>query len=262
MSGRDDGPRNARRTASTERARRPPGRLRALIAAAVALAVLVVVAAVWQGGGSGGSAASTVGSPSPAVAELEAPAEPTGSLPPIKLSGTGQRVTERFTVTDGLAVIRSACDDCREDFIVELLDDESQVLDVVVDRVGSYSGSRAVGMTKGEYRLQIDADAAWTVDITQPRNEPAADLPVAYAGDEDRVEGPFTAVRAAEVAGAHSGGGTFVVTLLNARGLVQDLVFNEAGGFDGSTVAQMADEGPYYVNVTAEGDWSLRISEP
>ncbi|MEW2636004.1 hypothetical protein AB0903_31285 [Streptomyces sp. NPDC048389] len=189
--------------------------------------------------------------------------QPTPSVPPITLSGTGQEVTDEFALTDGLAVVRSECVSCTGNFIVEILDDRRQVKDLVVNRTGSYEGSKGVGVSAGDHVLQVDADAPWTVEITQPGvPSSAAALPQSWSGSSDRLEGPFEADRAVTVAATHTGDGTFVVTVVDSEGRAQDLVFNEIRDFGGSAVARMRSEGPYYVNVTSEGTWSLTLTEP
>jgi hypothetical protein len=172
-------------------------------------------------------------------------------------------VTEQFALTGGLAVVRSECVSCTEDFIVEVLDDRRQVKDLVVDRTGSYEGSKGVGVSAGNHVLQVDADAPWTVEITQPGDpSPAAELPQSRSGSGDRLEGPFDAGQVVTVAATHTGDSNFVVSVIDAKGRPQDLVFNETRDFAGSAVARMRSEGPYYVNVSSEGSWTLSLSEP
>ncbi|MFJ3100508.1 hypothetical protein [Streptomyces sp. NPDC086835] len=224
-----------------------------LARAVVALVVLVGVVMAAGGGGHGPSA----------LAAGRSVAQPTPSpSPPIELSGTGDQVTKPFALTGGLAVLKVECPSCKENFIVELLDDDQQVKDVVANRVGAYSGSRAAGVQDGDHVLLVDADAPWSVEITQPRDRPAAELPQSSTGSGDQVEGPFAADKRVVVRATHSGGTDFVVTVLDVKGRVQDLVFNEVGDFDGSAVAQMINAGPYYLNVTADGDWTVDLSEP
>ena len=212
----------------------------------VAVVVMLVVALTAA---QGGAAASV--------------RQPTPSVPPITLSGTGQEVTEEFALTGGLAVVRSECVSCTENFIVEVLDDRRQVKDLVVNRTGSYEGTKGVGVSAGDHVLQVNADAPWTVEITQPGDpSSAAALPQSWSGSGDRLEGPFDADQVVTVAATHTGDSNFVVAVIDARGRAQDLVFNEISDFEGSAVARMRSEGPYYVNVTAEGAWSLTLSEP
>ncbi|MGN9791028.1 hypothetical protein ACTMTU_07970 [Streptomyces sp. OZ13] len=229
---------------------------RGWVVLARALVALIVMVGVVMAAGGAGHAPS-------AVAAGRSVAQPTPSVPPpIELSGTGDQVTKPFALTGGLAVLRAECPSCKGNFIVELLDDKQQVRDVVANRVGPYSGSRAAGVQAGDHALLVDADAPWSVEITQPRDRPAAELPQSSTGSGDHVIGPFAADKTVAVRATHSAGNDFAVTVLDAKGRAQDLVFNETGDFDGAAVAQMASAGPYYVNVTADGDWTLELSEP
>lgn len=227
-----------------------------VVLARAVVALVVLVGVVVATGGGGGHAPS-------ALAAGRSVAQPTPSPPPpVELSGTGDQVTKPFALTGGLAVLRVECPSCKGNFIVELLDDNQQVKDVVANRVGAYSGSRAAGVQAGDHVLLVGADAPWRVEITQPRDQQAAELPQSATGSGDRVVGPFAADKTVAVRATHSKGNDFVLTVLDAKGRAQDLVFNETGAFDGAAVAQMTSAGPYYINVTADGDWTLELSEP
>ncbi|TQK49877.1 hypothetical protein FBY35_0153 [Streptomyces sp. SLBN-118] len=233
--------------------------------AAVFLIALIVIIAVASSGGNKASPPASPGSLSPTSGSTEqikpAKAAPT-PIPPIKLSGTGQQATSRFTVAEGLAVFRSTCSACKTNFIVTLLDSSGQTKDLLVNAIGTYNGSKGVGMSAGSYRLTIQADSAWTITITQPRHQAAVSLPHTYSGKGDRIVGPFTANHAATLRGTHRGKANFIVTVLDAKGDLQNLPFNQVGNFNGSTVTQMISGGPYYLNVTADGTWTLKLSKP
>ncbi|MFF9196826.1 hypothetical protein ACF09L_16630 [Streptomyces sp. NPDC014779] len=228
---------------------------------ALGLVAVVLGVSVVANRGTQETAAST--QPTTQAAEaLSQPSPSPSTIPPIRLSGRGQRASETFTMTEGLGIFRSKCSGCSANFIVELLDSSGQTKDVLVNAIGSYDGSKAVGLDAGRYRLNVTADAAWSITITQPRNERAAKLPQTYKGKGDQVVGPFDADHAVEMQGAYKGQSNFIVVVLDAAGAVQDAAFNEIGSFDGSTVAQMLGGGPYFVNVTADGSWTLRLSKP
>lgn len=234
--------------------------------AAVFLIALIVIIAVVSSGGNKASPPASPSSLSPTSGSTSEQIKPAKAaptpIPPIKLSGTGQQATKRFTVTEGLAVFRSTCSACKTNFIVTLLDSSGQAKDVLVNAIGTYNGSKGVGMSAGSYRLTIQADSAWTITLTQPRRQAAVSLPHTYSGKGDRIVGPFTANHAATLRGTHRGKANFIVTVLDGKGDLQNLPFNQVGNFNGSTVTQMISGGPYYLNVTADGTWTLKLSKP
>ncbi|MDT9691456.1 hypothetical protein Q5762_24565 [Streptomyces sp. P9(2023)] len=228
---------------------------------------MVVILVITLVANSGGEKTTTPTQSTPQVtgttSQSSPSAEPTPTaIPAIRLSGQGKKATQSFTVTDGLAVFRSTCSSCSANFIVTLLDSSGRTKDLLVNTIGAYDGSKAEGLSAGSYRLNITGDAAWSVTITQPRNQPAVALPQTYEGEGDQVRGPFDADHAVEVQGANTGRGNFIVVVLDAEGGTQDLAFNEIGTFNGSTVSQMFGGGPYYINVTSDGTWTLRLSKP
>ncbi|MFF0087664.1 hypothetical protein ACFYR1_49790 [Streptomyces canus] len=195
--------------------------------------------------------------------ESSSPVKKTPSaIPAIRLTGRGKQATRAFTVTEGLAVFHSTCSSCSANFAVELLDSSGQTKDLLVNNIGAYGGSKAEGLNAGRYRLDVTADTAWSVTVTQPRHRSAAALPQTYQGKGDQVKGPFDADHAAKIQGTNRGQGNFAVEVLDADGALQDLPFNEIGTFNGSAVSQMINGGPYYVNVTSDGTWTLQLSKP
>ena len=64
----------------------------------------------------------------------------------------------------------------------------------------------------------------------------------------------------------HEGTSNFIVTLYDANGHFVDLLANEIGAYSGSTSVSSggafgASPGVHYVDVDADGDWSIEITE-
>jgi hypothetical protein len=77
---------------------------------------------------------------------------------PITLSGTGQEATSKFSLETGLSVFRMNHGGDRN-FIVWLLNDEGDQIDLLVNKIGEFDGSKAVSIRKGgNYLLSISAD--------------------------------------------------------------------------------------------------------
>lgn len=82
-------------------------------------------------------------------------------------SGHGQQVTPLFTLTEGLAIFRMTHDG-NSNFIVWLEDDEANLVELLVNEIGSFDGSKSVHIGNTvRYLLDILADGDWTVVIEQ-----------------------------------------------------------------------------------------------
>jgi len=90
---------------------------------------------------------------------------PTDTPEPIVLSGTGQEATSKFTLEKGLSKFRMNHDG-DSNFAILLLDDEGNNVDLLVNEIGEFDGSKAVGITKsGIYLLDISADGNWEISV-------------------------------------------------------------------------------------------------
>ncbi len=192
------------------------------------------------------------------------PTTPPASPPaPIALAGTGQQATQPFRVTDGLTVLTAKCQ-CSGNFSAELLDPSGQTKDVAFNAIGSFSGSKGENLSAGSYTLKIGADAAWTVQITQPRGVAGDSLPHTYSGQGQQIVGPFAADASVrlEAKNAATNGGNFAIEVLDSQGVAGDVAVNEIGNYSGSTVSNSLSGGPYYLNIDSDGTWSASVSTP
>lgn len=84
---------------------------------------------------------------------------------PFTLEGVGQKATEKFTLTKGLAVFEMTHTGS-SNFIVDLLDDTGTGIELLVNEIGTFDGSKAVKIPRdGVYLLDVTADGQWTVNI-------------------------------------------------------------------------------------------------
>lgn len=85
----------------------------------------------------------------------------------ITLTGSGQTATEPFELESRLAIFRLTHQGERN-FSVWLLDSNGRRVDLLVNEIGSSSGSKAVRISRdGTYLLQVQADGPWTVQVDQ-----------------------------------------------------------------------------------------------
>lgn len=170
-------------------------------------------------------------------------------------SGTGEQGEEGIEIDGGLTVLE-ATHSGESNFQVSLVDG-SDVVGDFVDVSGDFDGAQAALIGSGEYLLDVDADGSWTVDIYQPRSVTGESPPESLSGNGPDVVGPigFDGTHMAEA--SHSGTGNFQVQVLPMVGSSPEILFDETGEFGGQTT--FAFDGVGWIDVNADGDWSLAI---
>ena len=92
---------------------------------------------------------------------------------PVSFYGTGDGITDIFLVENDGNVRFTFTHDGESNFVVTLLNAEYGIPEMLVDEIGSYQGTKAVGFKKGAiigpepgiYLIDIIADGNWTVNI-------------------------------------------------------------------------------------------------
>jgi len=84
---------------------------------------------------------------------------------PIILSGFGQEASEKFVLEEGLVRFNFVYKG-QHNFSVWLLDNNGKEVELLVNTIGDFNGSKAIGIDKtGIYLLDISADDYWTIII-------------------------------------------------------------------------------------------------
>lgn len=197
---------------------------------------------------------SPVSTPKPAPSPAPKP-EPQ----PISLTGSGQQATGRFHLESGLSVF-SMTHDGDANFAIWLLDSNGRQIDLLVNRIGPFSGSRALGIgIAGDHLLDIQANGNWSITITQPRlsNAPAT---ASFGGNNQLATPLFSLSRGLHTfVMVHNGDANFAVWLLDSNGQQIELLVNDIGPFSGSKAVGIEEPGLYVLDVQANGDWSITI---
>jgi len=179
----------------------------------------------------------------------------------IELSGSGQEATKDFNLEGGLSVF-TMTHTGGSNFIVELLDENGNTIDLLVNEIGTFDGKKAVGIKKsGKYLLDISAGGSWTVKIDQPRPSEAPPVPQEFKGNGQQVSEVFSIGKGlARFEMTHSGSSNFIVTLLDDNGNTVDLLVNEIGTFDGSKAVSIRNTGMYLLDIQADGAWTIKVT--
>lgn len=177
----------------------------------------------------------------------------------IEFSGSGQDVTETFTIEGGMTAFDFSHTGS-SNFQVELIDDgDGETAEYLVNEIGEYKGRKAIGLPASEYLLDITADGEWSVTIEQPRpaDSDVEGLPVDLEDAGADYFGPYAFDGRTRIDATHDGESNFQVLVLNAEGSWVKLAFNEIGSFEGLTTFDHSGTG--WLVVEADGEWTLAL---
>lgn len=212
----------------------------------------------------------------PSSSSLPSP-QPSNMPELITFSGTGDDVTTVFTLKQGIAIFNLSYDG-ESNFFINLLDEGGQQVDLLVNTIGAYKGSKAIGVEEdnmlgakpGNYVMNISAEGNWNVQIQQPQPlEPVDVLPLNFEGTGDSVS-PFFRLNAGltTFTMSHDGSSNFIIDLIHTEGRKVDLLANEIGTYDGKKAVGIQPEnifgaipGIYILTITADGNWKISVNQ-
>ncbi len=192
----------------------------------------------------------------------------------IVLSGSGDAVTERFELKSSVAIFHMTYEG-DSNFIVWLLTSAGERVDLLSNEIGSYSGSTLIGVSgsvigasEGEHYLEIKSSGPWEVLVEQPIVSSATPVPLTLTGRGDDVPEPFQISDGpVRFDISHQGSSNFIVSLYDSEGHYIDMLANEIGSYSGSATVSTGGgifattPGVHYLDVKADGDWSIEISK-
>ncbi|MFA7174821.1 MAG: hypothetical protein WC340_15705 [Kiritimatiellia bacterium] len=206
------------------------------------------------------AAPTPTGTPVPTTVKTTV-STPVPTPSPITLSGNGQKATDFFNLEKGLVTFTLTHNGDRN-FAVWLMDSDGDKKELLVNDIGSFSGSHAIGIKDaGKYLLDITADGRWTVKIEQPRYTSAKGTPRTFTGEGEKASDPFYLEKGlVRFEMTHDGDRNFAVWLLDSKGNKKDLLVNKIGEFEGSKAIKIYDSGVYLLDITADGKWKIEIT--
>jgi len=195
---------------------------------------------------------------------------------PIEFSGQGDDVSSKFTLEEGITII-TMTHSGESNFAIELFDDTGTYVDLLVNEIGVFDGSAAIGVREDNiigakpsvHVLNITADGNWTVLIKQPRPTSGETLPLNLTGKGCDVSPFFVLVEGLTTFDmTHNGDSNFAIQLFSANGEMEELLANEIGSYSGKKAIGVkqgniigARPGIHILSVTADGNWTLSISQ-
>ncbi|MFU8867123.1 polysaccharide deacetylase family protein [Natronococcus sp.] len=173
--------------------------------------------------------------------------------------GSGDEETPSFELDEGVLVATVTGD--ASELAVDLVRDDGAEIDETLVRVGGAEGESVTVVEDGAYRLEVVADGAWSIDLEQPavHGDDLEELPVEASGSGSAVVGPLWTDGDVRVVATHGGDGAFVVDGNGADGHREVLV-DRSGEFENPRSYKAG--GPVWLDVEADGDWTLSITDP
>ncbi|MFP9192579.1 polysaccharide deacetylase family protein [Natrialbaceae archaeon A-CW1-1] len=175
-----------------------------------------------------------------------------------EFEGSGSDSSDTFDLSDGLAVA-SFTHEGDGEFTVDLeAVDGSVPTEQLVVTSGGGPGASAMVVDEGSYRLSVEADGEWAIDVDQPEihSDDLGSLPVEASGTGSSFVGPLWTDSDVSLEATHDGDGEFIIDGFNADGGWEQVI-NQSGSFDGSRSFSVS--GAFWINVEADGEWTLEI---
>lgn len=181
------------------------------------------------------------------------PPTTTTTLPAILAAGEGEGDDVVEFVLPNAAVVIELTHEGSANFIVNSFGSDFEDVDVLVNEIGDYRGTRAMqwyrNMTVAG--LDISADGRWTYEVRELAQEPLQSCLVGGDGDDVVLIDSF--IGGAGTADlTHNGESNFIVYARGTDG--SDLLVNELGAYEG-TVRVSAGSSAW--DITADGDWTV-----
>lgn len=180
---------------------------------------------------------------------------------PVVFSGVRDNATAFFETGQRLLEVEmSHAGD--SNFIAVLYDADGNRIDNFANVIGEYQGSRYFNPDPGVYVLDIVADGAWTIDISEPSPTTGETPPVSLTGTGDTAAQVLDLqAGSARFNMTHDGDSNFIVWLYDEAGTAEALLANEIGQYDASTVENIPSDGFYFLDIVADGAWTIEVSQ-
>ncbi|MDW5562725.1 MAG: hypothetical protein SA339_05810 [Methanomassiliicoccus sp.] len=188
-------------------------------------------------------------------------------------SGVTDTVTQKFSLQAGVTIFHMKSS-ATSNFIVWLYNDTGVQKELLANEIGAYNGAQLVGVkdgniigvTPGQYYMQVTSNAAWSIVVEQPRVSSAAALPKTLTGTGPNVTIPIQLNSGVAVFDmTYTGTSNFIVTLTADNGDYVEYLANEIGSYTGQKSVTVnggllnASPGIHWINVDSSGDWTITV---
>jgi len=227
----------------------------------IVVAGLIVLSILFGGGDDDGDPAATEApalvvdaTPDPAPEPESAPVpepepepepEPVATFEAIVIEGRGDDIIDVPVVTD-TPLVATFTHRGSSNFAVVSYDSSGGRISLLVNDIGAYTGTVPLNFTSPPAELEITADGAWSVTISDVRDQPVYDGAAAGSGDQVLL----VTAAAGRLAATHDGRSNFAVLAWGDR---RTLMVNEIGAYSGTVRLPEA----LALEIKADGNWTL-----
>jgi hypothetical protein len=178
----------------------------------------------------------------------------------IRLSGRGRQASDKFNLESGLVVFK-VTNEGDSNFIVRLLDRNGKEVETLFNQIGPFNGERAFFIPNaGTCLLDVQSNGKWTAEARQPKASEGKSTPVSLQGKGYDASQPIKLEKGLVVFKLnHQGESRFKVALLDQDGRTVGYLVNTLGQFEGSKPISIDKPGVYFLNVSADGDWNIKV---
>ena len=179
---------------------------------------------------------------------------------PVKLTGRGRQASDKFKLEPGLTVF-NVTNDGDSNFIVRLLDRNGKEIDTLFNEIGPFTGEKAFFVPRGgQCLLDVQSNGNWTADVNQNKPTENQSTPCTLQGKGYKATPSFQLEKGLVVFKLnHQGESRFKVALLDQDGRTVGYLVNTLGNFSGSKPISVDKPGVYFLNVSADGDWTIDV---
>lgn len=177
--------------------------------------------------------------------EPEPEPEPVSTFEAVVIEGRGDDIIDIPVVTDD-AVVVTFTHQGSSNFAVVSFDSSGNRISLLVNDIGNYSGTVPLNFSSAPSELEITADGAWIVTISDVRDQPVYDGTATGSGDQVLL----VTVGAGRLAATHDGRSNFAMLAWGDR---RTLMINEIGSYSGTV--RLPDA--VALEITADGNWTL-----
>ncbi|XVH33677.1 polysaccharide deacetylase family protein (plasmid) [Haloferacaceae archaeon DSL9] len=173
--------------------------------------------------------------------------------------GAGSSTSATFDLDEGIVAADVAHDGDAEITVDVTTADSIGRSRTLTATFGRTTGRSIMAVSDGSYRLDVNADGAWTIDLSQPgvHSDDLVDLPFQADGTGSAVVGPLWTEGDVRLTATHDGDGAFIVDGNGADGSREQLV-NRTGAFDNSRSYKAG--GVVWLNIEADGEWVIEVT--
>ncbi|MPZ52241.1 MAG: hypothetical protein GEU79_05830 [Acidimicrobiia bacterium] len=177
-----------------------------------------------------------------------------GEFVPFTTTGSGNDVVS-FRIPNDTTALLDFNHDGSSNFIVHSLDGNYDIVDFLVNEIGTYHGRRMLyggwfGEPEPVRHLEIDADGDWSV-TARPMSA-ARRFGTSLNGSRDDVV--FYTGSSPTLTSTHDGESNFIIVGYFGTGEYNDLIVNEIGAYSGTDVIESEIE---ILDIQADGNWTL-----